>query len=150
MLASILDILLEKPFKSKSIKAKYAILAGLYQQAFLNTPNHAAVNETVKAVGELGFDTLKGLTNAVMHGYLRKKAEIDERLNKSYETKSLNDIAEYLFKLTSLYNKFYQDNRVLAEEDNDLKISWLALTELVYKVNSLLLDTLGIIVPDKM
>ena len=71
-------------------------------------------------------------------------------LNKSYETKSLNDIAEYLFKLTSLYNKFYQDNRVLAEEDNELKISWLALTELVYKVNTLLLDTLGIIVPDKM
>lgn len=86
-LEGILDILLEKPFKSKSIKAKYAILAGLYQLAFLNTPNHAAVNETVKAVGELGFDTLKGLTNAVMHGYLRKKAEIDERLNKSYETK---------------------------------------------------------------
>ena len=71
-------------------------------------------------------------------------------LNKSLESKSLNDIAEFLYKLTSLYNKFYQDNKVLVEEDEELKISWITLTGLVYKVNLMLLDTLGIIVPDKM
>lgn len=86
-LEGILDALVEKPFKAKNIRVKYAIMAGLYQLAFLNTPHHAAVNETVKAVGELGFDTLKGLTNAVMHGYLRKKEELEQKLYKSYETR---------------------------------------------------------------
>lgn len=86
-LEGIVDAFVEKPFKAKNIKVKYAIMAGLYQLAFLNTPHHAAVNETVKAVGELGFDTLKGLTNAVMHGYLRKKGELEQQLNKSYETR---------------------------------------------------------------
>ena len=71
-------------------------------------------------------------------------------LDKSLETKSLNDIAEYLYKLTSQYNKFYSENKVLIEEDEELKESWLVLTKIVYSTNMLLLDTLGIKVPNKM
>ena len=71
-------------------------------------------------------------------------------LDKSLESKSLNDIAEYLYKLTSQYNKFYSENKVLIEEDEELKESWLVLTKIVYSTNMLLLDTLGIKVPNKM
>ena len=71
-------------------------------------------------------------------------------IDKSLETKSLNEICEYLYKLTSLYNKFYAENKIITEEDEDVKESWLALTEIVYKVNCLLLDTLGINIPNKM
>ena len=75
---------------------------------------------------------------------------LPQAINKSLETKSLNEICEYLYKLTSLYNKFYAENKIITEEDKELKTSWLALTELVYKVNCLLLDTLGINIPNKM
>ena len=71
-------------------------------------------------------------------------------LDRSIEAKSLNEIAEYLYKLTSQYNKFYAENKVLAEEDKDLQESWLVLTKVVYAINMLLLDTLGIIVPNKI
>ena len=71
-------------------------------------------------------------------------------LTKSLETRTLNDIAEYLFKLTSLYNKFYAEHKVLVEEDKELQESWLVLTKIVYDINMLLLDTLGIKVPNKM
>lgn len=71
-------------------------------------------------------------------------------LNKTLETKSLNEITDYLYKLTSIYNKFYSENKVLIEENEDKKISWLVLTKLVYDVNMLLIDTLGISVPEKM
>ena len=71
-------------------------------------------------------------------------------LTKSYEAKSLNDISEYIYVLTSNYNKFYAENKVLLEEDEKLKESWLVLTNVVYKVNSLLIDTLGLKVPEKM
>ena len=71
-------------------------------------------------------------------------------LTKSYEAKSLNDISEYIYVLTSKYNKFYAENKVLLEEDEELKESWLVLTNVVYKVNSLLIDTLGLKVPEKM
>ena len=71
-------------------------------------------------------------------------------LTKAKEAKSLNDIAEFLYKLTSLYNKFYSENKVLVEENQQLQESWLVLTNVVYKVNMLLLDVLGIKVPNKM
>lgn len=71
-------------------------------------------------------------------------------LTKAKETKSLNDIAEFLYKLTSLYNKFYSENKVLVEENQQLQESWLVLTKLVYDINNLLLDVLGIKVPEKM
>lgn len=71
-------------------------------------------------------------------------------LNKSYELKSINDIAEYLYKLTSSYNKFYEHNRILSEENVQKKESWLALTYLVYQINMMLLNILGIKCPDKM
>ena len=116
----------------------YLLYSTIRMKSLLKKANAKEKNTIIKLKGQVEKDIALTLLN------------LPTILNKSYETKSLNDIAEYLFKLTSLYNKFYQDNRVLAEEDNDLKISWLALTELVYKVNSLLLDTLGIIVPDKM
>ena len=76
--------------------------------------------------------------------------ELDTVLSKSLETKSLNDIAEYIYNLTALYNKFYAEHKIITEENSELKESWLALTELVYKVNILLLNILGIKVPEKM
>ena len=71
-------------------------------------------------------------------------------INKSLDSKSMNEIAEYLYNITSLYNKFYSENKVLTEEDKELQESWLVLTNVVYKINILLLNTLGIEVPEKM
>ncbi len=71
-------------------------------------------------------------------------------LTKSYEIKSLNDIADYLYTLTSKYNKFYAENKILQEENEELKQSWLVLTKTVYNLNLLLLDILGLKVPEKM
>ena len=71
-------------------------------------------------------------------------------LTKSKEAKSLNDVAEYLYKITALYNKFYSENKVLVEENKELQESWLVLTKVVYDINNLLLDVLGIKVPEKM
>ena len=71
-------------------------------------------------------------------------------LTKTLETKSMNEITDYLYKLTSQYNKFYSENKVLIEENEEKRTSWIALTKLVYEVNSLLIDILGIEVPEKM
>ena len=75
---------------------------------------------------------------------------LPEVIDKAYEVKSLNDIADYLYKLTSVYNKFYAENRILTEEDQAKKDSWLTLTKIVKQTNEMLLDILGIEVPEKM
>ena len=71
-------------------------------------------------------------------------------LDKALDSRSLNDITEYIYKLTSLYNKFYAENRILTEENKELQKSWLTLTKIVYDINMLLLDILAIKVPEKM
>lgn len=75
---------------------------------------------------------------------------LSQVLNKSLDARSLNDIAEYIYKLTSQYNKFYAEHKIITEENADIRESWLVLTKTVYNINMLLLNTLGIPVPEKM
>ena len=94
--------------------------------------------------------TYKKVKNKTDRDIILTLLELPNVLTKSFEMKSLNEIADYLYDLTSKYNKFYSENKVLTEEDEDLKESWLVLTNTVYKANLLLLDTLGLKVPEKM
>ena len=71
-------------------------------------------------------------------------------LTRAYESKSLNELAEYIYKLTSVYNKFYSENKIIVEENNELRMSWLLLTKVVYDTNMLILNIMGIDVPEKM
>lgn len=71
-------------------------------------------------------------------------------IKRSYENYSLNEIAEYLYKTTNLYNNFYAENKVLTEQNKDLKTSWLTLTNIIYNNNLYLLNILGINIPEKM
>lgn len=71
-------------------------------------------------------------------------------ITRAYESKSLNEVAEYIYKLTSIYNKFYSENKIIIEEDNELRESWLVLSKTIYDTNMLLLDLMGIKCPEKM
>lgn len=71
-------------------------------------------------------------------------------ITRAYESKSLNEVAEYIYKLTSIYNKFYSENKIITEEDIELRESWLVLSKVVYDTNMLLLDLMGINCPEKM
>ena len=75
---------------------------------------------------------------------------LDSVLNKAFNSKSLNDITEYLYKLTTSYNRFYTENIILKETDELKRESWLYLTKIVYEVNKILLDILAIELPDRM
>jgi len=71
-------------------------------------------------------------------------------IKRSFENCSLNEIAEYLYKITNLYNSFYAENRVLTENDKNIQTSWLTLTKIIYDNNIYLLNILGINVPERM
>ena len=81
---------------------------------------------------------------------LKTILEMPTVLTKALQDKSLNGISDYLYRLTSTYNRFYANNHILTCEDERLKMSYLALSKLVYNINMLLLDILAIEVPEKM
>jgi len=71
----ILGKLVAKPIKDMEIKA--LILVGLYQLQFMRVKPHAAVSETVLAVGNRKW--AKGLVNALLRTYLREQAKLEEQ-----------------------------------------------------------------------
>ena len=99
---------------------------------------------------EIKYTKATKITSQSEKNIILSLLELSTVIDKALESKSLNDIAEYIFTLTSQYNKFYAENRILTEEDKEIQESWLVLTNVVYKVNMLLLDILGIKVPEKM
>lgn len=108
------------------------------------------MNSLLKKSNNLSFDQIINLNSKTERELAHILLRLPIILNKSLESKSLNDIAEYIYKLTSTYNKFYSENKILTENDETIKESRLTLTKLVYDTNMLILDILGIKVPEKM
>ncbi|CAA6822642.1 MAG: Ribosomal RNA small subunit methyltransferase B (EC [uncultured Thiotrichaceae bacterium] len=70
---TLLEQLLVKPLKLKDRDIECLLRVGLYQLAYQETPDHAAVNETVKASKALKKPWAKGLINGVMRNFIREK-----------------------------------------------------------------------------
>lgn len=89
------------------------------------------------------------ITDTYDRDIVLKLLESEIVLDKAFEEKSLNEIAEYLYKLTSLYNIFYSSNRILSENNDEIRESWLGISNEVYNTNKELLKILGIKCPKK-
>ena len=73
----VLSHLLEKPMKAKDSDVHALLLVGLYQLMEMRIPEYAAVTETVNAAGKIKKSWARGLANAVLRGYLRRKTELE-------------------------------------------------------------------------
>ncbi len=93
--------------------------------------------------GNLGSETLEGSE----HSLLRKITEYREIVDKAVSELMPHSICTYLYELAQVFNRFYEQNRVIDDQRQDIR---LALVE--YYANTLKegLDLLGIPAPDKM
>ncbi len=65
--------LLARPVRKKDRMVHFLLVIGLYQLGFMRTPDHAAVNQTVKALEASKQSWARGLLNGVLREYLRRK-----------------------------------------------------------------------------
>lgn len=93
---------------------------------------------------------ISDIYNDDLKDILNKLVLLPKYLYLSYKESSLNYITEYLYQLVCLYNKFYNDNNILNEEDIEKKESYIALTKLVYNVVHNILNILAIDEVDRM
>jgi arginyl-tRNA synthetase len=131
------------PVKFSDLQGKtgpYLLYSTIRMKSLLNKANEANIEykDYKKINNNIDRDVIIGLLN------------LRSVLLKSMNTKSLNDITDYLYKITNLYNNFYSQNRILTEENIELQESWLTLTKVIYDNNLKLLNILGIEVPEKM
>lgn len=81
----ILSHLLKKPMKAKDSDLHALLLVGLYQLMAMRIPEYAAVTETVNATEQLNKPWARGLTNAVLREYLRRRQAIDDEIKSDAE-----------------------------------------------------------------
>ena len=73
----LLGKLLERPLRKRDQDLRYLLLGALHQLRELAVPEHAVVNETVRAAGELGKEWAKPLANAVLRNFQRRRDELE-------------------------------------------------------------------------
>ena len=75
-LSAILKKLVKKALKAADKDVECLLRIGLYQLIYQRKPDHAAVNETVKATKKLKKDWAGKLVNGVLRTFIREQAEI--------------------------------------------------------------------------
>ena len=110
------------------------------------------MNSLLKKANEanIKYGSIKELSTENERKILIAMLDLKRIIKRSFENYSLNEICEYLYKITNLYNNFYAENKVLTEKNKDKQTSWLSLTKLIFNNNKFLLDILGINIPEKM
>lgn len=77
-------------------------------------------------------------------------SEFSETVETAIRTHSPNMLCDYAYKLAQQFSSFYNSCHILSEPDEKKKLSRLQICRTTLKQLELLLDLLGIDVPDKM
>ncbi len=77
-------------------------------------------------------------------------ARLPEVLQRTADLRAPNTMAEYAYEVVTGFNRFYEVCHILREPDPVRQASWLGLVDLTLRVLILLLDLLGIDVPERM
>ena len=69
--------------------------------------------------------------------------KFNEVIELSFRDRAPHKICEYIYELSNNFNRFYNDTRIVSEEDEAKKSSWLTLINLVKNVLEQCLELLG-------
>lgn len=73
-----------------------------------------------------------------------------DAMENAYEEKAPHKVCQYIYELSEAFNHFYHETRILAEEDEDRKASYLRLICLVQRVLEQCIWLLGFAAPERM
>jgi 16S rRNA (cytosine967-C5)-methyltransferase len=84
-LEALLQQLLAKPFRNKDLDIKLLLMSGLFQLQSMRVKPHAAVAETVAAVGRKRW--AKAVVNAVLRQFQREQTDLLQQVDQSWQTR---------------------------------------------------------------
>lgn len=77
-------------------------------------------------------------------------AKYNEVIENAYEELAPHKICAYIYDLSNAFNRFYHETKILSEEDETKKKSYLALLTLTKEVLEECIDMLGFKAPERM
>lgn len=100
------------------------------------------VNLTALELKEADTDSQKALMMEI--------ARFNAMMENAYEEVAPHKVCAYIYGLANAFNRFYHENRILAEEDEAKKQSWLALLILTRDILEACIEVLGFHAPERM
>lgn len=76
--------------------------------------------------------------------------QLPEVIDRTMELRAPNHLAEFAYQVAADFSSFYEACHILSESDPALRSSWLGLVATTRRVLGLLLDLLGIEIPERM
>lgn len=111
-LRAILDLLLQKPLQDEAVRA--LLLVALYQLQYSRAAEHAVVDHAVKATLALKKPWAKGLVNAVLRNFLRRRPTLLEQSAATEE----GHYSHPQWWIDRLRKEYPQDWAAILETDN--------------------------------
>jgi arginyl-tRNA synthetase len=105
-----------------------------------------------KAKEDIGdfVSNIKAPATGVERDLMLAFVKFNDVVEGAFRDKAPNRLCEFIYEVSNLFNRFYNENRILSEEDKEKKISWLNLLNLTVNILETALDLLGMEVPEKM
>ena len=101
--------------------------------------------------GVLNDDTkLLAPANESETGVCLTLSRFADMMETAYKELAPHKICQYIYELSESFNHFYHETKILLEEDEERKASYIKLLSLVQKVLESCIDLLGFEAPDKM
>jgi len=107
-----LSLLVDKPLRNKDTDVKVVLLIGLYQLRTMRVKPHAAVSETVAAVGKKRW--AKQMVNAVLRQYLRDQVAIDAKVDSDVLASSCHP----LWLLNAIQQDWASESQAIIAQNN--------------------------------
>ena len=108
------------------------------------------LNRYVEAGGNLEAGELLKASNGSEKNLMLQLSGFGSMIESAFEEKAPHKICAYIYEVSNAFNSFYHETKILSEENQAQKESYIRLLQLTKRVLETCIDLLGFKAPDKM
>ena len=100
--------------------------------------------------GEEGTKAILPPVSGTEKGLMLQLARYNEAVENAFAETAPHKICQYVYELSNAFNSFYHETKILAEEDEGRRESYIGLITLTRRVLEACIDLLGFEAPERM
>ena len=108
------------------------------------------LNRYVEAGGNLEAGEILPASNSSEKNLMLQLSGFGSMIESTFEEKAPHKICAYIYEVSNAFNSFYHETKILSEENQAQKESYIRLLQLTKRVLETSIDLLGFEAPDKM
>jgi len=108
------------------------------------------LNRYVEAGGNLEAGEILPASNTSEKNLMLQLSGFGSMIESAFEEKAPHKICAYIYEVSNAFNSFYHETKILSEENQAQKESYIRLLQLTKRVLETSIDLLGFEAPDKM